>query len=628
MFFVLASIPAQAIGDTDSAYGIDKQKEYAPGQIIVKVKEGVNKDYLLEDYAYAKPEKMLDPDKIKSPKAQRELEKRGLNRLYLLKTDEDVGSAISELQGDPNIEYAEPNYIVTIDQTLPNDPNFVKLWGLSNPDYPGCDIYAPGAWDVQTGSRDVIVAVIDTGVDYNHPDLRDNIWTNPDEIAGNGIDDDGNGFIDDLHGYDFCNDNGDPMDDHYHGTHCAGTIGAAGDNGIGIVGVNWHISIMPIKFLDEEGSGYTYDAVRAVAYATLMGADVMSNSWGGGDYSQALKDAIDAAGDRGILFVASAGNSGVNIDQRPSYPASYTSENIIAVAATDDKDAKASWSNWGFTSVDIGAPGVGIYSTRPGNSYGYLSGTSMACPHVAGAAALVKAQYHDLTSGGVKNKILYGANKIPSMEGKVSSGGRLNLFKALRDDDIPPADINDLKVTNAGPTSITLSWTAVGDDGISGGSANFYNIRYSTALITEDNWAMARQASGEPLPGIPCTEESLTVGDLIPQTEYYFAGKSFDGVGNPSGLSNIAVGTTTISEDVVRIWKAEYDSKKSTLTVQATSTMPGASLMLKDYGPMNCNSPGSYNLVVTKISANPGSVTVTSSLGGMDTKTVNDKFKR
>ena len=294
-----------------------------------------------------------------------------------------------------------PNYVVYAD-LLPDDPDFSMLWGLHNTGQtggtPDADIDAPEAWEVATGSADIVVAVIDTGVDYTHPDLADNIWTNPGEIAGNGLDDDGNGFVDDVHGYDFCNEDGDPMDDNRHGTHVAGTIAGVGDNGQGVTGVNWSSSIMALKFLSARGSGSASDAVRAVNYATMMKSvyDVevrlTSNSWGGGPYSQELRDAIEASGDAGVLFIAAAGNVSVyspaDNDQTPHYPSSYDLGNIIAVAASDHNDGLANFSHYGATSVDLAAPGTNIYSTVPDGGYTSLNGTSMATPHVAGVVAL------------------------------------------------------------------------------------------------------------------------------------------------------------------------------------------------------------------------------------------------
>ena len=269
----------------------------------------------------------------------------------------------------------------------------------------------PGRLDHRpTGSSSVVVAVIDTGVDYNHVDLAANIWTNPGEIAGNGIDDDGNGFVDDVHGYDFANNDGNPMDDNGHGTHVAGTIAAVGNNSLGVTGVAWSTSIMPLKFLSANGSGYLSDAVEAINYATMMrtryGVNVRvdNNSWGGGGFSSAMQSAIQAANDAGILFVAAAGNSGTNNDASPQYPANYDSPNVISVAATDQNGQLASFSNYGATTVDLAAPGVSIYSTTPNNTYSTYSGTSMATPHVSAVAALAWALNPDATVAEVRKR--------------------------------------------------------------------------------------------------------------------------------------------------------------------------------------------------------------------------------
>lgn len=347
-----------------------------------------------------------------------------------LTTDQAIVSA----SNDSRIEYIEPNWIVSTNATIPNDPSFNNLWGLNNTGQTGgtldADIDAPQAWDTQTGKQ-VLVGVIDTGVDYNHPDLTDNIWTNPGEIAGDGIDNDGNGYVDDIHGWDFVNNDGNPFDDNGHGTHVSGTIAGTGNNSTGVTGVSWSADIMGLKFLDASGSGNTFNAVKAVEYATKMGVDLTNNSWGGGGYSQALYDAIAAAGTAGQLFIAAAGNSASNTDVNISYPAGYNLNNIISVAATDHNDALAGFSNYGVTSVDLGAPGAGIYSTLPNNTYGTYSGTSMATPHVAGVASLIWSQYPGLTATQVKDKILGSVDPIAALDGKTVTGGRLNAFKAL-----------------------------------------------------------------------------------------------------------------------------------------------------------------------------------------------------
>lgn len=334
------------------------------------------------------------------------------------------------------VRYAEPDYIAYA-SGFPNDLNFGSLWGLHNTGQTGgtvdADIDAPEAWEYHTGSRTVKVGIIDSGIDYKHPDLEANIWTNPREIAGNGIDDDHNGYIDDVRGWDFRNNDNDPKDDNRHGTHCAGTIGALGGNGTGVVGVCWQVSMVPLKFLGSNGSGATSDAVEAVSYATSIGVTLTSNSWGGGPSSTALRDAINAADAAGILFVAAAGNSTSNNDSVPSFPASYAGANIISVAATKSRDALASFSNYGAVSVDIAAPGDAIYSTVPGNSYTSLSGTSMATPHVAGACALLKAFRPELTGREIRDLILRTGDPLPALTGKVATGKRLNVRAALEE---------------------------------------------------------------------------------------------------------------------------------------------------------------------------------------------------
>jgi subtilisin family serine protease len=273
------------------------------------------------------------------------------------------------------------------------------------------------------GSKKVVVAVIDTGVDYNNKYLK-NIWTNKGEIPNNGIDDDKNGFIDDVHGFNFVANSGDPMDDHKHGTHCSGTI--AGSDGIGFAP---NIVIMPVKFLSAQGSGSLADAVKAIDYATINGANIMSNSWGGGGFEQPMLDVIKKAGEKGIIFVAAAGNDGSDNDATPSYPASYQSDNVIAVAASDKDDKMAEFSNWGLTSVVLAAPGVDIISSVPGDKLEKLSGTSMATPAVSGTVALMLSVNPKLTVKEVKEILIQSVDKVDGF--KVISGGRLNAYNAV-----------------------------------------------------------------------------------------------------------------------------------------------------------------------------------------------------
>ena len=345
-----------------------------------------------------------------------------------------VTDTLRLLQSNPNVVYAEPNYIVSAALT-PNDPRYLELYGLNNTGQTGgtadADIDAPEAWDLQTGTS-VVAAVIDTGLDYNHPDIVGNVWTNPGEIANNGIDDDNNGFIDDTRGWDFVNNDNNPFDDNNHGTHVSGTIAAVGNNAVGVVGVNWRARIMPLKFLSATGSGTTANAIAAINYSTLMGARISNNSWGGGGFSQALSDAIGAAGAAGQVFVAAAGNANVNNDITPSYPCSYTLANIVCVAATDANDLRATFSNYGATSVDLGAPGVSILSTTPANTYSSFSGTSMATPHVSGVAALALASDPGLTVAGLKALILNNVDPNTALARLTVTGGRLNAFKTVQ----------------------------------------------------------------------------------------------------------------------------------------------------------------------------------------------------
>jgi subtilisin family serine protease len=357
---------------------------------------------------------------------------RTLLKLKLYSTGKNaVLSAIQQISKDPNVEYAEPDYIVKAINT-PNDEYFDRLYAMNNRGQTGgtidADIDAVEAWDSFSGNSDeILIGVIDTGIDYLHPDLVDNIWKNPGEISGNGIDDDGNGFIDDYYGWDFAYDDNDPADQHGHGTHCSGTIAGKGNNGIGVTGIMWNARVMAIKFLDASGSGTTSDAIDAVNYATIMNVQVTNNSWGGGGYSQALEEAIASSG----IFVAAAGNNGSDNDMMPEYPGSYSLDNIISVAATDNNDSIAYFSCYGRNSVDLAAPGVDILSSLPGNKYEAWSGTSMATPHVTGAVALLWSCNPSLSSTEVKNAVLQSVDKKSSLENKTVTGGRLNIQKML-----------------------------------------------------------------------------------------------------------------------------------------------------------------------------------------------------
>lgn len=369
---------------------------------------------------------------------------------------ETQASAVQSLKHNPMVEYAEPNYIYKMiggAASLPNDPELNKLWGMINTGQKvgepgsqvdgkvGMDIDMVRAWPIETGSKDVIVAVIDTGVNYNNADLKDNIYNNVLEINGKpNVDDDGNGYVDDLHGYNIQAKNGNPMDVVGHGTHCSGTIGAKANDNFGVAGVAWNVTILPVRFLGDDGSGTLADAITAIDYAIKMKANIMSNSWGGGPFTQSLYDVISKARDAGILFVAAAGNSSMDNDSNPAYPASYDLDNVISVAAIDAAGKLADFSNFGKASVHVAAPGVDVLSHTMKGLESW-SGTSMACPHVSGIAALLLSQDMTQDYKTVKQRILASARPLGSLRGRVQKG-LANAYHALTNT-VAPVDMDD-----------------------------------------------------------------------------------------------------------------------------------------------------------------------------------------
>jgi subtilisin family serine protease len=333
------------------------------------------------------------------------------------------------------VEAVQPNYYYSLLAT-PNDTQFGSMYGMNK-------ISAPQAWDLQTGSSTVVVADIDTGMKLNHEDLAPNLWVNAGEIAGNNLDDDGNGYVDDVNGYDFFSNDSNPTDENGHGTHTAGTVGARGNNALGVTGVNWNVKIMPIKIYDSVGTTSTSTMlINAYNYVRIMktrgvNIRVTNNSYGGCNeacgYDQATKDAIDALGNTDVLQAFAAGNDNANNDVTPSYPTGYTSPSIISVASSTSTDARSGFSSFGATTVDIAAPGSGILSTTfSGTGYGNLSGTSMATPHVAGSAALIAAQHPTLSAASIKATLMNNVDLLPAWNGVVKSNGRLNVFRALQ----------------------------------------------------------------------------------------------------------------------------------------------------------------------------------------------------
>ena len=360
----------------------------------------------------------------------------------------DAEAVAGEYMSQSEVEWAEPNMRIELDPELtdsdsmerlhslptdkPNDPMLGEQWGLINTGQRSgksrADIGALHAWlKKSTGSEEVVVAVLDTGVDYTHSDLVNNIWLRPESLAP--YEDKQLGTVNDEHGYNAADNNGDPMDDNGHGTHCAGIIGAEGDNGRGIAGVNWRVQIMPLKFLDGSGSGSTKDAIEAINYVIDrkkkgVNVRVISASWGSTMRSRGLEEAIKRAGEEGILFVAAAGNSSVNSDRTPHYPSSYPLPNVLAVAALDRFDNLASFSNYGERSVHVAAPGKEILSTWLEEDFREASGTSMATPMVSGVAALVLSVEPKLSVAELRERLIKSVEPVEGLRGKVTSGGR------------------------------------------------------------------------------------------------------------------------------------------------------------------------------------------------------------
>ncbi len=353
------------------------------------------------------------------------------------------------------VEYAEPNFKLELDPTeesgtvnalnklsedsnIPNDPMFNEQWALSNTGQNGgkenADMSAIKAWEKSKGSGKVVIAVLDTGVDYTHPDLISNMWIRPGNVPQ--YTDDELGTFNDERGFDAADNQSDPMDDNGHGTHCAGIIGAEGNNDEGITGINWKVQIMPLKFLGKGGFGSVKDAIESINYAidrkrNGVNIRIISASWGSTQYSKALEDSIRAAGEAGILFVAAAGNDSTDNDKRPHYPSNYNLPNVVSVAALDRNDQLASFSNFGVKTVHIAAPGREIISTWLNDDYREASGTSMATPYVSGTAALILSGEPDMAVEKLREKLLKSVDKIDSLNGKVETGGRINAAKAL-----------------------------------------------------------------------------------------------------------------------------------------------------------------------------------------------------
>ncbi|MGB8857704.1 MAG: S8 family peptidase [Ilumatobacteraceae bacterium] len=426
---------------TDAASALQGGGRFMPGEVIVRFRDGVTATGRGRALGRANGQAA---ERIITARMRAAGDNEGIT---VVRSPMSVAAAIAALASDPDVDYAEPNWIYTSDATS-NDTYFTNgsLWGMYGSTGSPSNQYGSGAsiaWAAgKTNCGNVYVGIIDEGYMYTHPDLAANVGTNPGEVAGNGVDDDANGYVDDVYGWDFDGGNSSVFDGagDDHGTHVAGTIGGVGGNGIGVAGVCWSVKLLDAKFLGRNG-GTTANAVKAVDYYTDLksrhGLNLVatSNSWGGGGFSQALSDAIGRANAAGILFIAAAGNSTLNCDTSSAcYPAEYTSANVLTVASITSTGAISSFSNHGASTVDIGAPGSGIWSTVPASSkgkvvasYASYSGTSMATPHVSGAAALYAAYHPGSTAAQIKSAIMGSATATASLAGKTVTGGRLNV---------------------------------------------------------------------------------------------------------------------------------------------------------------------------------------------------------
>jgi subtilisin family serine protease len=448
VFLLILILSGLVLPPAKSAYSQSRgqvKARYVDNQILVKFKSEVEQTIdspEMSDFVARR-----HGTRVQSLRESR----RGAQYLMELDGSISVEDAVQQAASDPRVEYAEPNYLLYPART-PDDALFGQQWALNNTGIsgqgkPGSDIGATRAWDYTTGSDDIVVAVIDTGVDLSHVDLAPNAWINRGERPGNGIDDDNNGYIDDVNGWNFISSRPttyDNPDTDWHGTHVSGIIGAAGNNGIGVSGVAWNVKIMSLKFIGPQ-SGNTGDAIKAINYVIDqkrrgVSVRVINASWGGPTESASLKSAIMAAGDAGIIFVCAAGNgtngqSGHSIDAAPAYPAAWSRDvfSIIAVAAVDSADTLADYSNYGRATVQVAAPGSSVLSTIPGNLYGLGTGTSMATPHVSGIAALLFSHLPSLTPSQARQRIVSTADPVASLVSVVTSSGRANAYNAVTD---------------------------------------------------------------------------------------------------------------------------------------------------------------------------------------------------
>ena len=586
----------------------------------------------------------------------------GVMQVVELPENTDVIAAARHFSNQPGILYAEPNWKLN-NNAISNDTSYTNgsLWGMESDDAPlnigpagTTSVFgsqAEEAWNAgYTGSSNIVVGIIDEGIDINHPDLASNIWVNPYEVAGNGVDDDNNGYIDDINGWDFFNDDNTVYDGgtgDAHGTHVAGTIGGVGGNGIGVAGVNWDVTMISAKFLGA-GGGYTSDAVRAVDYLTDLktrhGINIVAsnNSWGGGGYSQALHDAILRHAKADILFVAAAGNSASNNDVTNNFPSNYSTlsgtvneaaasfEGVIAVASITSAGAMSSFSSYGATQVDIGAPGSSIISTVPNNSYATYSGTSMATPHVTGAIALYASKYPDASAEQIRNAILATATPTTALAGKTVTGGRLNVSAALdyNSTPTPSLSINDASVTEGNSGTQTATYTVT----LSAASASVVTVNYATAngTATAGSDYVAGNGTLTFAPGETSKTISVTVnGDTtFESNETYFVNLS-----SPSGATlSDSQGTGTIVNDDanpvgvrindVSVTEGNRNTRNATFTITLTSPLSNAVTVFYATANGSAIAGSDYNATSGSVRIRAGRTSATVSVAVRGDRTV------
>jgi len=609
---------------------------FVPGEVLVQFRPGAT----AAEQAGALPG---DGAVVRNRVHTAAMRASGAPGLAVASTAGSVENAVRALRGNPAVLHAEPNWLYTT-QEVSNDPYYTNgsLWGMYGATTSPANQYGSGAgiaWSNNfTGSGDVVIGIIDTGVQVTHPDLAPNVWVNPADPV-DGIDNDGNGYVDDVNGWDFYQDNNTPYDGRKdeHGTHVAGTIGARGGNGAGVAGVCWNVKLISAKFIGPV-SGSTADAIEAVDYLTDLKKNhnvnivAINNSWGGGGYSQFLLDAIVRAAKANILFVAAAGNDGVDTDSSPHYPSSYNTtagagyNSVVSVAALASNGSMPYWSNYGKSSVHLGAPGSGIYSTVPENSYKSLSGTSMATPHVTGAVALYASQHTGASAQSIRQAVLGAVTATSSLSLRTTTGGRLNvgaLMGTAPPDPDPTHDVAVVSVTspasvtqgetgtvsvvvsNAGSVSETFTVSGA-DTPPSGGTAG----TVSSAVVTLASGSTASVNLTWNTAGASVGAHTLTV------TAGPVPGES--SVGNNSAQ---AVSQVTAPEPVVPVPQVTAIAPSSMtfggtaqVTVTGANFAPGATLTFNNgtYGPPTATvlsvSPDGASLTASVTSSPSGSV--------------------